>query len=127
MNRYILKEIFKCKFGIQSDEAINGKEAVDMVKARGYQECCSSYKIIIMDFEMPIMNGLESAKRIRKYTQYINLDHSQFSLPSESTVSIVFVGQVEPNLFIVAYTAYTDEESTCRAAGMDYFCKKLLI
>lgn len=106
MNRYILKEIFKCKFGIQSDEAINGKEAVDMVKARGYQECCSSYKIIIMDFEMPIMNGLESAKRIRKCQ---------------------VKGQVEPNLFIVAYTAYTDEESTCRAAGMDYFCKKLLI
>ncbi len=33
-------------------------------------------------------------------------------------------GVVEPNLFIVGYTAYTDEEGTCRASGMDYFCKR---
>ena len=26
-------------------------------------------------------------------------------------------------MFIVAYTAYTDEEQTCKVAGMDYFCK----
>jgi hypothetical protein len=32
-------------------------------------------------------------------------------------------GIVEQNLFIVGYTAYTDEEETCRAAGMDYFSK----
>jgi len=46
------------KFGILSDDATNGKEALQMVKQRSYQECCCSYKIIIMDFEMPIMNGI---------------------------------------------------------------------
>lgn len=30
-----------------------------MVKARAYQECCSNYKVIIMDFEMPVMNGIQ--------------------------------------------------------------------
>jgi CheY-like chemotaxis protein len=30
-----------------------------MVKARGYQECCNNYKVVIMDFEMPVMNGIE--------------------------------------------------------------------
>ena len=66
MNRYILKQIILSKFGIHSDEATNGQEAVDMVTQRAYQECCSSYKIVIMDFEMPIMNGLEATKKIRK-------------------------------------------------------------
>ena len=66
MNRYILKQIFLSKFGLKSDEAINGRDAVELVKQRTYQECCSSYKIIIMDFEMPIMNGIEATKKIRK-------------------------------------------------------------
>jgi|LauGreDrversion4_2_1035121.scaffolds.fasta_scaffold28281_2 CheY-like chemotaxis protein len=59
MNRFVLKQIFYSQFGIQSDEAINGKEALTKVKARAYQECCSNYKVVIMDFEMPIMNGIE--------------------------------------------------------------------
>jgi CheY-like chemotaxis protein len=66
MNRYILKQILLSKYGLRSDEAINGKEAVELVKERSYQECCSSYKVIIMDFEMPIMNGIEATKKIRK-------------------------------------------------------------
>ncbi|TNV86947.1 hypothetical protein FGO68_gene10164 [Halteria grandinella] len=103
MNRYILRQIFFSKFGIQSDEAINGREAVDIIRARAYQECCSSYKIIIMDFEMPIMNGIEASRKIKKY-------QSQ--------------GLVDKNTYIVAYTAYTDEESACKMAGMDYFLPK---
>jgi DNA-binding NarL/FixJ family response regulator len=58
MNRYVLKQIFMSKYGIHCDEATNGKEAIQLIKARSFQECCSSYKIIIMDFEMPIMNGI---------------------------------------------------------------------
>jgi CheY-like chemotaxis protein len=30
-----------------------------MVKARAYQECCNNYKVVIMDFEMPVMNGIQ--------------------------------------------------------------------
>lgn len=90
-------------FGIQSDEAINGREAIDLIKARAYQECCSSYKIIIMDFEMPIMNGIEASRKIKKYQKE---------------------GLVDSNMYIVAYTAYTDEESDCKMAGMDYFLPK---
>ena len=112
MNRYVLKQIFMSKYGINCDEATNGKEAIQLIKARSFQECCSSYKIIIMDFEMPIMNGIQvsnnlismiqATKKIRKYQDQ---------------------GKLEKNIFIVAYTAYTDEESACKVAGMDYFCK----
>jgi CheY-like chemotaxis protein len=56
-----------------------------------------------MDFEMPIMNGIEASKKIKKYQNE---------------------GLVDRNTFIVAYTAYTDEESACKTAGMDYFLPK---
>jgi CheY-like chemotaxis protein len=59
MNRFVLKQILMSKFGIITDEAINGKDALQMIKTRAYQECCSKYKVIIMDFEMPVMNGIE--------------------------------------------------------------------
>jgi CheY-like chemotaxis protein len=71
MNRYVLKQIFWSKFNIISDEAINGKEAVQMVKSRSYQECCSTYKIIIMDFEMPIMNGIEVKLKLFTYNRQL--------------------------------------------------------
>ena len=50
-----------------------------MIKARAYQECCNNYKVVIMDFEMPIMNGIQvilknsycnifqATKKIREY------------------------------------------------------------
>lgn len=68
MNRYVLKQIFMSKYGIHCDEATNGKEAIQLIKARSFQECCSSYKIIIMDFEMPIMNGI----LVRQPNPYLN-------------------------------------------------------
>ncbi len=67
MNRYVLNQIFMSKYGIKCDEAINGKEAIQLIKARSFQECCSSYKIIIMDFEMPIMNGILVSQIYLKY------------------------------------------------------------
>ena len=59
MNRYVLKEIIRTKFGLECDEAINGKDCLMMIKDKSYHECCSQYKVIFMDFEMPIMNGIE--------------------------------------------------------------------
>jgi CheY-like chemotaxis protein len=59
MNRYVLRQIFMSKYGILSEEAVNGKEAIQMIKNRSYQECCNNYKVVIMDFEMPILNGIQ--------------------------------------------------------------------
>lgn len=54
-----------------------------------------------MDYSMPIMNGLEATKKIRKYIKE---------------------GKMQYGVQIIAYTAFTDEEKECKEAGMDFFC-----
>ena len=42
------------------DICINGQEALEQIKEAYAQNC--TYKIIFMDFSMPIMDGIESTK-----------------------------------------------------------------
>lgn len=55
------------KFGYLIDIANNGMEALDMIKK-------NRYDLIIMDLMMPLMDGLEATKEIRKYES--NLSYS---------------------------------------------------
>lgn len=50
---------FLSKWGVQTDIADNGKIAVDMVQRK-------SYDVILMDLQMPVMNGIEATKVIRQ-------------------------------------------------------------
>jgi CheY-like chemotaxis protein len=58
MNRLVLREMLKRKFGLFSDEARNGEECLEAIHEKSVNECCGEYKIIFMDFEMPVMDGL---------------------------------------------------------------------
>ena len=58
------------KLGIESDEAKDGREALEMYIKD------SSYDVIFMDIQMPIMNGVDATKAILKYEKQKKLTHT---------------------------------------------------
>jgi two-component system, sensor histidine kinase and response regulator len=82
------------RLGYRCDIASNGEEAINAVKERDYD-------IILMDCQMPKVNGFEAAKEIRK---------------------------MNSNVRIIALTAFSDNKTlkSCKEAGMDdLICKPL--
>lgn len=61
LNAEIAEEIFGM-IGLTVDRVVNGKDAVDAMEraADGY------YDIVFMDIQMPVMNGFEAARAIRR-------------------------------------------------------------
>ena len=57
VNRFIIKELLR-KAGYTVAEANNGKEAIDLVLK-------DEIRLIFMDIEMPVMNGIETVHYIR--------------------------------------------------------------
>ena len=92
INREILITLLE-DTGLLIDCAENGKEALNMIAAAP-----EKYHIVFMDMQMPVMDGLESTRRIR-------------ALPSHR----------REKLPIVAMTAniFQDDVASCHAAGMD--------
>ena len=63
MNRMLLKEIME-EFALDIQEAENGKQAIEVL------ESGNTIDIILLDIEMPVMNGLETARHIRNKLEY---------------------------------------------------------
>jgi CheY-like chemotaxis protein len=86
------------KMGVQCDFALNGKEAYEM-----YQK--NLYHLILMDMEMPVMDGMEASKLIRNFELENNLSK---------------------RAYIVALTGneISEKKQECMQAGMDDFMEK---
>jgi len=86
-------------FGFQVETAENGLEAIQKVKADGVE-----YAAILMDCQMPVMDGWEATRQIRQWE----------SQSGRSPVPII------------AMTAdvFSGTEANCRDAGMDEYLTK---
>jgi PAS domain S-box-containing protein len=59
VNRMLLEEMLAAE-GCQPDLAVNGAEAIDRVRERG----AGAYDIVLMDVQMPVLNGHDATRRI---------------------------------------------------------------
>jgi CheY-like chemotaxis protein len=90
VNRELVRVMLE-PFDIEIESATNGVEAIEAVMR-------SAYDLVLMDVQMPIMDGLTAAARIRELE-----------------------GPAQPRLPIIAMTANVlpDQVRRCLAAGMD--------
>jgi CheY-like chemotaxis protein len=89
----LVAKMMLAKLGYEVAVVSNGLEAVEAVKAGGYD-------VVLMDVEMPEMDGLQAAEQIRK------LDLAQ------------------PKIVAVTASASDTDREACKKAGMDAFLSK---
>ncbi|MBK6741903.1 MAG: response regulator [Hydrogenophilales bacterium] len=94
INREFASELLR-SVDIDVDEAVNGQEALEMIQQ-------TEYDAVLMDIQMPVMDGLEAARRIRGLAE----------TPGREACA---------TLPIIAMTALAMAQDTekSRAAGMD--------
>lgn len=66
-------QILLKKNGIERDLAHNGEEAVKIANAsvlnERFCEKCQFYRLILMDIDMPIKNGIEATKELKIFQE----------------------------------------------------------
>ena len=93
MNYEMEKELLSF-YGIVVEHAVNGENAYDMYREKNGDY----YDAILMDLQMPVMNGFEATKKIREYE-------------SEKNVRIPIIAMTA--------NAFVDDIDECIRVGMD--------
>jgi len=92
-----LELILRQMFSLSVDKAFNGQEAVTLFEKNMAKDCCNSkYKLVLMDLNMPIMDGYEATVQI---LQRFRQTYPQLKYPNGD------------NLVVVAVTAFVNEEN----------------
>ena len=93
MTQVVTSRMLK-KIGIECDIAENGANAIECIKIKRYD-------FVLMDIQMPVMDGLQATQIIRKSEEY-------------------------KNLLIIAMSAgvMLEQKEACSAAGMNGFIAK---
>lgn len=96
VNRELVKAILE-RYDHQITEATNGREAVEAF-------CAGRFDVVLMDVQMPEMDGLQATREIRRYEQQHGTGHTP----------------------VIAMTAYAgkDDRDICLSAGMDDYISK---
>ncbi len=64
-NLFVLQN-YMASVNIVADEALNGKEAIEAVEHKAaFDKCCKGYRLIIMDLNMPIMDGITATQDLK--------------------------------------------------------------
>lgn len=96
-NRKVL-EMMLDRFGVHPASANNGQEGLAAVATSG------PFDLVFMDMQMPVMDGLEAARRIRQL---------EAQEKRQRTPIVAITGN-----------AYDEDRQRCREAGMDDFISK---
>jgi PAS domain S-box-containing protein len=107
--------------GCRADSASNGREVLDALKRK-------TYDIVLMDCQMPEMDGFEATRHIREIEAHSGLRTGDVSVRSaaESSETLALTSGRVRRLPIVAVTAHaiTGDRERCLAAGMDDYLSK---
>jgi PAS domain S-box-containing protein len=116
-NRFLAKAMFQ-KDNHQIVEAANGLEALEIILE-------NHFDVILMDVQMPIMDGLTVTKIIRACEQKKYQPTAGHTLPKEFTEALQYrlTGGHMPVVALTAHAMKEDKER-CLEAGMDGYAVK---
>ncbi len=119
INQQVATEILT-NAGMQVSLAVNGREAVDMVRRHDYDA-------VLMDIQMPVMDGYEATREIRKWESVsanADADVSKEKIDYRSSV----LSPQSSSLAIIAMTAHAmagDREKTLACGMNDHVTKPI--
>ncbi len=93
MNREVIRELLGEIVGFEVDIAPDGEQAVELATR-------NRYALILMDVQMPVLDGLEATRRIRR------------------------LALAQPPIVALTANAFSEDRARCMGAGMDDFVTK---